>query len=88
MQCKDIPNDLVIQAIANTAREARGGSWRMWWDVLPAFDRLMPDVPRGLLFAKIDRMAGAGLVHACVHRPYNGDQCRGDVHLPSECRGC
>jgi len=56
--------------------------------VLWQFDALMPGVPQALLFAKVDRMAKAGLVHACVHRPYGDGQCRGDVHLPEECQGC
>lgn len=88
LQCKDIPNDVVIQAIAATEEKSTYGSWRVWPNVLARFDLLMPDVPRPLLFAKVDRMVGAGQVHACVHRPYNGSQCRGDIHLPEECKGC
>jgi len=86
MQCKDVPNEAVLQAIINTA--ASGHCWRSWDEVLWHFDALMPGVPQALLLAKVDRMAKAGLVHACVHRPYGDGQCRGDVHLPEECRGC
>lgn len=87
MQCKDIPNELVIQAITNTTEKSQACSWRMWWDVLEQFDLLMPGVPRPLFYAKVDRMQD---VHACVHQPYRKGQCRGDVHLASECteRNC
>ena len=86
MQCKDIPNELVIRAVVNTRDKSAFGSWRMWSDVLAEFEALMPGVPEALFFAKVDRMAAT--VHACVHRPYSKGQCRGDVHLAIECRGC
>lgn len=83
MQCKDIPNELVIQAVANTAAKSAACSWRNWWDVLEQFDLLMPGVPRPLFYAKVAKMHRE--VHACVHTPYKDGQCRGDVHLASEC---
>lgn len=82
MQCKDIPDELVIQAVVSTIDKSPACSWRNWWDVLEQFDRLMPDVPRPLFYAKVDKMRA---VHACVHTPYGKGQCRGDVHLASEC---
>lgn len=85
MQCKDIPNELVIRAVLNTRDKTANCSWRMWHDVLVQFDLLMPDVPRPLFYAKVDKMRE---VHACVHSPYNKGQCRGDVHLAIECVGC
>lgn len=57
MQCKDIPNDVVIQSVADTPAEGHG-SWRMWDDVLPRFERLMPGVPEPLIYAKFDKLAG------------------------------
>lgn len=87
MQCKDIPNEAVLQAIANTPIDI-GHCWRNWNEVLPQFQALMPEVPGALFYAKVDRMAMAGFLHACVHRPYGDAQCRGDVHLVEECRGC
>jgi hypothetical protein len=88
MQCKDIPEELVIEAIANTVEGAR--MWRLWEDILPQFELLMPGVPRPLLYAKVDRMQlrAQPRVHACVHTPYRKAQCRGDVHLAEECQGC
>jgi hypothetical protein len=81
MQCKDIPDDLVVRAIAITP-----GYWRMWSQVWPRFDGLMPDVPYNVFVAKVRRLSQRGLVHACVHDGKR--QCRGDLHLPEECRGC
>lgn len=82
MQCKDIPDELVVQAVVNTVEKSRYRSWRTWWDVLDQFDLLMPGVPRPLFYAKVDKMRE---VHACVHTPYRKGQCRGDVHLAAEC---
>ncbi len=83
MQCKDIPDELVIQAIVETP-----GYWRRWSEVWPRFESLMPGVPETLFFAKVDRLTYKDLVHACVHTPYRKGQCRGDLHLPDECQGC
>lgn len=82
MQCKDIPDDVVIQAILNTPTVSRSSSWRMWREVHAQFEALMPDVPVPLFLAKVDKMRA---VHACIHRPYTKAQCRGDVHLSAEC---
>lgn len=83
LQRKDIPDEIIVQAIAATAPV---GGWRMWSDVLHQFDQLMPGVPAAVVYAKVDRMRN--VVHACVHRSYSGTQCRGDVHLARECTGC
>jgi hypothetical protein len=89
MQCKDIPDELVIQAVVNTT-EKGPGSWRRWDDVWPQFERLLPGVPGPLFYAKVDRMQlrAQPRIHACVHTPYRKGQCRGDVHLAEECKGC
>lgn len=82
-QCKDIPDDTVIRAIEQTP-----GYWRNWDQVWPTFEALMPDVPRNLFVAKVRRLSDRGLLHACVHNGGSNDQCRGDIHLPDECKGC
>jgi hypothetical protein len=43
-----------------------------------------------LFYAKVDRMQlrAQPRIHACVHTPYRKGQCRGDVHLAEECKGC
>jgi hypothetical protein len=81
MQCKDIPDDTVIRAI-----EATPGYWRRWEQVWPHFEEIMPDVPYNVFVAKVRRLNQRGLLHACVHD--GKDQCRGDIHLPGECKGC
>jgi hypothetical protein len=83
MQCKDIPDELIIRAIASTP-----GYWRSWLDVQARFDALMPAVPFTLFVAKVGSMEHRGTVHACVHRAYSGGQCAGRLHLPGECTGC
>lgn len=80
-QCKDIPDETVIRAIASTP-----GYWRFWREVWPQFEQLLPSVPFNVFVAKVRRLSDRGLVHACVHR--GKGQCRGDLHLPDECRGC
>ena len=82
MQCKDIPDDVVIQAVENVTDKTPNCSWRMLDDVQAQFEALMPGVPAPLLLAKIDKMRA---VHACIHTPYRKGQCRGDVHLATEC---
>jgi hypothetical protein len=81
MQCKDVPNDTVIRAV-----EATPGYWRMWSAVWPTFEELMPGVPYNVFVAKVRRLTERGMLHACVHS--GKVQCRGDIHLPGECRGC
>lgn len=77
MQCKDLPDELVVGAISATP-----GHWRDWEDVLAH----LPGVPYNVLVAKIRRLERRGVVHACVHS--GKIQCRGDLHLPDECKGC
>lgn len=94
LQCKDIPDELVIQAILEAEipqwsydHHVEGWKptpdyWRNWDWVLPVFNRLMPEVPENLFYAKVDSLDRRGIVHACVHRPYSKGQCRGDLHIP------
>ncbi len=81
MQCKDIPDGTVIEAV-----EATPGYWRTWTAVWPLFEELMPNVPYNVFVAKVRRLNQRGLLHACVHD--GKEQCRGDIHLPNECKGC
>lgn len=81
MQCKDIPDNTVIRAVTVTP-----GYWRRWAEVWPRFEELMPGVAYNVFVAKVRRLAHRGLLHACVHD--GKDQCRGDIHLPEECKGC
>lgn len=94
MQCKHIPDEVVLRAIRLTP-----GYWRMhdshpsghdhegWIGVYDALCREMSlTIPRQLYMAKIDKMQRAGKIHACSHYP--SGWCRGDIHLPEECKGC
>lgn len=94
LQCKDIPDELVIEAIEKATpphwwSPALYGpwtrhTWRNWDRVLLVFNELMPGVPEVLFYAKVDRLDERGKVCACVHRPYRKGQCRGDLHIPKE----
>lgn len=79
MQCKDIPDELVIQAITETP-----GYWRRWSEVWPRFEALMPGVPFKVFVRKVGAMDPR--VHACCTDKRG--TCRGDIHLAEECRGC
>jgi hypothetical protein len=81
MQCKDVPDELVLRAVQSTP-----GYWRTWLAVWPSFEELMPEVPYNVFVAKVRRLNQRGMLHACVHS--GKTQCRGDIHLPEECVGC
>lgn len=81
MRCRDIADEDVIAAV-----KATPGYCRMWSQVWPVFDAAMPGVPYNVFVAKVRRLAHRGLLHACVHG--GKAQCRGDLHLPEECKGC
>lgn len=81
VQCKDIPDEMVINSI-----KATPGYWRNWDAVWKSFEDFMPEVPINVFVAKMRKLDERGLVHACVHP--GKVQCRGDIHLPDECKGC
>jgi hypothetical protein len=82
MQCKDIPDEVFLQAVRRT-RSTRGdtdpGGWRMRWDVHATLEAEMGPIPVKLLLAKASRLMDRGLLGGC---PCG---CRGDYHLPEGC---
>ncbi|MFF4552695.1 hypothetical protein [Streptomyces sp. NPDC001422] len=83
MQCKDIPDDVLIGAIRRTKPVTSGG-WRMLGHVSDELAATIGWVPRNLLLAKLRKVCDKGQVGGC---PCG---CRGDFHLPDECAdpGC
>ncbi|MCX5137560.1 hypothetical protein OOK06_36445 [Streptomyces sp. NBC_00340] len=78
MQCKDIPDAVLLDAVRRTPGVG-GGTWRMRWDVQAALDEALGPVPENLFLAKVRRLFAKGLMGGC------DCGCRGDYHLPDEC---
>lgn len=76
MQCKDIPDDLLLDAVRRTGEP---GSWRMRWDVQAALEASLGPVPEKLFLAKARKLIVRKLLSGC------DCGCRGDYHLPEEC---
>lgn len=90
MQCKDIPDGIVIEAIKATPGLAGVGvyldNWRSWTDVLENLNILTPTpIPNRLFLAKISSMEERGIIDACCTRTRN--PCSMRIHLMEECRG-
>lgn len=81
MQCKDIPDAAVCDAIRNTPGTGAPAPapWRMRWEVQAALEEVTGPIPEKLFLAKIRRLFAKGLVGGC------DCGCRGDYHLTEEC---
>lgn len=78
MQCKDIPDEVFLDAVRRTPGTA-SGNWRMRWNVQSALESVIGPVPENLFLAKARRLFAKGLLGGC------DCGCRGDYHLPQEC---
>jgi hypothetical protein len=79
MQCKDIPDEVFIEAVRQAGAS---GSWRMSWNVEVELAAVVGPVPYSLFLAKARKLCDRGVLHGC---PCG---CRGDFHPPEECQGC
>ncbi|MEU5181099.1 hypothetical protein AB0G49_13715 [Streptomyces longwoodensis] len=81
MQCKDIPDAAVCDAIRRAPHhnEPAGAPWRMRWDVQAELESRIGPVPERLFLAKMRRLFAKHLVGGC------DCGCRGDYHLTEEC---
>ncbi|MER7937873.1 MULTISPECIES: hypothetical protein [unclassified Streptomyces] len=81
MQCKDIPDTAVCDAIRRTPGTGAPAPapWRMRWDVQAELERTTGPIPERLFLAKMRRLFAKGLVGGC------DCGCRGDYHLTEEC---
>ncbi|MER7761530.1 hypothetical protein [Streptomyces sp. NPDC097619] len=84
MQCKDIPDEILCDAVRHTAPpwplQPGDARWRMSWDVHDALETVMGPIPERLFRAKIKRLFAKGLLGGC------DCGCRGDFHLTEECK--
>ena len=78
MQCKDIPDAVLLDAIRRSPGTS-SQNWRMRWDVQAELEVVVGPVPENLFLAKMRRLLARGLVGGC------DCGCRGDYHLPEEC---
>ncbi|MEU9925101.1 hypothetical protein AB0H51_28100 [Streptomyces griseoluteus] len=83
MQCKDIPDAAVLDAIRYAPHHGQpaGAPWRMRWDVQDALEAVTGPIPERLFLAKMRRLFAKHLVGGC------DCGCRGDYHLTEECGG-
>lgn len=83
MQCKDIPDAVLCDAVRRTPLPPGSGSvpWRMSWDVHAALEEVTGPVPYRLFLAKVRKLFAKGLMGGC------DCGCRGDYHLTEECGG-
>jgi hypothetical protein len=79
MQCKDIPDQILIDVIRRTPPVASTTSWRMLWAVSNELEATIGPVPYNLLMAKLRKLCDTGKIGGC---PCG---CRGDFHLPEDC---
>lgn len=73
MQCKDIPDDLFLEAVRLTRRP---WGWAMRWDVQVALEVVLGPIPVRIVLAKARRLIQAKRMGGC---PCG---CRGDFELP------
>ena len=80
MQCKDIPDEVFINAVRRTPGTP-SQNWRMQWEVHAALEEAVGRVPENLLLAKARKLIAAGKLGGC------DCGCRGDWHPAEECEG-
>jgi hypothetical protein len=78
MQCKDIPDEPILQFLAGPYEEWPVPGWATWFgdDFPNSVTHAMPGAPRKLALAKMASMIRRGLVDGCACG------CRGDFRLP------
>ncbi|MFD7763626.1 hypothetical protein [Streptomyces microflavus] len=83
MQCKDIPDEALCDAVRLTPppwpTASNAAPWRMAWDVQATLETAIGPVPYKLFLAKVRRLFAKGLLGGC------DCGCRGDYHLTEEC---
>jgi hypothetical protein len=83
MQCKDIPDEVFLDAVRCTLppwpTNTGAAPWRMKWDVQATLEAQLGPVPERLFLAKVNKLITAWRLGGCACG------CRGDYHLPDEC---
>lgn len=83
MKCADIDDDVFLAAVAATTPMHPGLSvWRFRGDVKTTLDEMLGHpIPERLFLAKARKLGLKGKLSGCTDCT-----CRGDYHLPEECR--
>jgi hypothetical protein len=71
MQCKDIPDQVFLDAVRRTPSRGAVG-WRLRWEVQEELGRAIGSIPTNLFLAKARRLIARGFLGGC------GCGCRGD----------
>lgn len=85
MQCKDIPDEIFLDAVVRT--RAVDGSfephrWRMRWLVQETLEKILGPIPENLMLAKARKLIFANKLGGCECG------CRGDYHIPCQYEFC
>lgn len=86
MKCADIDDEAFISAVAATPPRCASGHWRNRHDVHATLEAAFGlRIPEKLFLAKARRLGAKQKLEGCTRCT-----CRGDYHLPRECRddGC
>lgn len=78
MQCKDIPDEVFLDAVRQARASANCG-WRTRWEVHAELELAVGMVPENLLMAKARKLIARRLMGGCACG------CRGDWHPADEC---
>ncbi len=82
MKCADIAGEAFLAAVAGTPPMNPGGCWRHRGDVQATLERMLGhEVPEKLFLAKARKLGSKRKLEGCTRCT-----CRGDYHLPRECR--
>jgi hypothetical protein len=83
MQCKDIPDDVFLDAVRRTPGydgSTDGSVWRLRWKVQETLEVEVGLLPERLFLAKARRLGQRGLLGGCTDC-----LCRGDYHIAADC---
>ena len=82
MKCADIPDDVFMAAVAVTPPRTLGCCWRNRRDVQATLEEVLEtELPEKLFLAKARKLGENRKLEGCTRCT-----CRGDYHLPRECR--
>lgn len=83
MQCKDIPDEVFLDAVRRTPGydgSTKPDVWRMRWNVQAELEKELGPIPENLFLAKARRLGRRGLLGGCTECT-----CRGDYHIAADC---